>query len=79
MEQTNQASDGSKDLSKELWREYQFGAVTYRIVAPVRLWTGKTTHRVLDADGVVHCVPAVGEYNCVLRWQPRNAAEPVQF
>jgi hypothetical protein len=38
-----------------------------------------TTHRVADIDGIVHCVPAPGEYGCVLRWQPRDAKEPVQF
>lgn len=68
-----------KDLTDEMWREYDFGGRTYRIVAPVALWIGTTTHRVLGADGTVHCAPAPGHHGCVLRWQPRNAGEPVQF
>jgi hypothetical protein len=79
MDQQNGQSDGSKDLTKEQWREYQFGAVTYRIAGPQKLWTGATTHRVLDADGIVHCVPCVGERDCVLRWKPKDDADPVQF
>ena len=27
----------------------------------------------------VHCLPAPGERGCVLRWQPRDVNEPVQF
>lgn len=69
----------AKDLSKELWREYDFGGRVYRIDEPVSLWIGKTTHRVLDAAGIVHCTPAPGEGGCVLRWCPRDSAEPVQF
>lgn len=76
-----------KDLTKEAWREYEFMYAidpsvvyrTYRITAPQTLWIGDTTHRVLDATGTVHCVPAPGERGCVLRWQPKNADEPVQF
>jgi hypothetical protein len=34
---------------------------------------------VLDADGIVHCVPCVGERDCVLRWKPKDDADPVQF
>jgi hypothetical protein len=68
-----------KDLSMELWREYDFGGRVYRIDAPHGLWIGATTHRVVDAAGVVHCVPSPGEKGCALRWQPRNAGAPVQF
>ena len=58
----------------ELWREYEFGTsadrFTYRILAPVTLWyhEGGTTHRVLDSEGVTHCVPAPGQNLCILRW-----------
>lgn len=69
----------SKSLTGESWREYDFGGRVYRIESPQALWIGTTTHRVLDAAGVVHCVPAPGEKGCVLRWQPKNAAEPIQF
>ncbi len=58
----------SKDISMEEWREYDFGGRVYRITSPVRLWVGDTTHRVLDALGVTHCVPTPGSYGCVLRW-----------
>jgi hypothetical protein len=68
-------------LQDEAWREYDFGGRTYRIESPVSLfWApGKTTHRVLDANGVVHCVPAPGERGCVLRWQTKDPSNPVQF
>ena len=68
-----------RDLSKEEYREYEFGGTTYRVTAPRKLWIGSTTHRVLDAEGIVHCVPAPGEKGCVLRWKPKDAGEPVQF
>ena len=68
-----------KDLTKEQWREYDFSGRIYRIEAPQQLFVGTTTHRVVDAAGVVHCVPSPGIEGCVLRWQPKNATEPVQF
>lgn len=68
-----------KDLTKEAWREYDFGGRIYRIDGPKSLYIGTTTHRVLDAVGVVHCVPAPGEKGCVLRWMPKDAADPIQF
>lgn len=54
----------------EEWREYDFGRRVYRIDKPVTLWTrpGGTTHRVLDSEGVTHCVPAPGQFGCALRW-----------
>ncbi len=71
----------SGDLRKEEYREYEFpDGKVYRINNPVTLFTrtGGTTHRVLDGNGVVHCVPFPGD-GVVLRWKPRDAAEPVQF
>ena len=81
-----------KDLRGEAWRSYQWDVYdrdldgneqrrfcAHTITDPKELWVGATTHRVLDADGVVHCVPAPGERGCVLRWKPRDAAKPVQF
>lgn len=69
------------DLSAEIYREYDFGGRTYRISDPVTLFTrlGGTTHRVLDKNGVVHCVPAVGQNGCVLRWVNKDAKNPVNF
>lgn len=59
--------EAPKDITVEEWREYDFGGRVYRIDAPQKLWIGTTTHRVLDAHGIVHCVPAPGFSGCVLR------------
>jgi hypothetical protein len=75
-------TDEPKDLTKEARREYDYGGGhVYMIVGPQKLWVGKTTHRVLDSEGVVHCVPfpTCDGKAVFLRWYPRNAAEPVQF
>jgi hypothetical protein len=68
-----------RDISKEEWREYDFEGRVYRIAAPQQLFIGTSTHRVVDAEGLVHCVPAPGFQSCVLRWKPKQASEPVQF
>lgn len=74
-----------KDISDEQWREYTWHTgqgsvnVTYRITNPVALYVGKTTHRVLDTEGIVHCIPTVGERGCSLRWKVKDGAEPVRF
>jgi hypothetical protein len=54
----------------EKWREYDFAGRVYRIERPVSVefYEGSTTHRVTDAAGVTHCVPAPGVGDCVLRW-----------
>lgn len=72
------------DISDELWREYDFGVYgqrVYRIDNPTQLYMrlGGSTHRVVDDKGVVHCVPAPGQFGCVLRWKPRDPEFPVQF
>lgn len=64
------------DVSTEQWREYDFAGRVYRIVAPSQLYVGTTTHRVVDVQGVTHCVPAPGHHGCVLRWL---ANPPVTF
>jgi hypothetical protein len=69
----------ARDISKELWREYDFGGRVYRIDEPKQLFIGTTTHRVVDGKGMVHCAPSPGVEGCVVRWQPRDAKEPVQF
>lgn len=72
----------SGDLRDEEYREYvlESGKV-YRIVAPQTLWVrmGGNTHRVLDSEGVVHCVPGPGYRNAVLRWKPKSGTDPVAF
>ena len=75
--------DGLKldDLTCELYREYDFGGRVYRISDPVGLYIrdGGTTHRVVDVDGMTHCVPTVGVNGCALRWIDRDPATPVKF
>ena len=70
-----------QDLTQEFWREYDFAGRTYRIDVPVKLYMrpGGSTHRILDKEGVMHCVPAPGNGDCVLRWKPVNPEKPVQF
>lgn len=55
----------------EEWREYDFGGRVYRIERPIAVLfhEGGTTHRVADANGIVHCVPAPGVQGCALRWK----------
>ncbi len=76
-------SDGLKsfDISHELWREYDWNGRVYRIVNPTMLFLrpGGSTHRVVDLNGVVHCVPSVGVFGCVLRWKNPDGKPPVNF
>lgn len=75
----------SSDLTVEEWREYEWGQLnsrlTYRITNPVMLVTrpGGTTHRVVDGNGVTHCLPAPGQLGCVLRWKSKDPSKPVEF
>jgi len=68
-----------KDITTELWREYDFANRIYRIIEPVALWVGTSTHRVLDVSGIVHCLPSVGYHGCILRWQNKDPKVPVNF
>lgn len=69
------------DITVEAWREYDFGGRVYRIENPVDLYMrpGGTTHRVVDAQGIAHCVPAPGQLGCVLRWKSQPGLPPVKF
>jgi len=70
------------DLRTEAWREYDFGGRTYRIDNPLKLFIRRgsgTTHRILDKNNVVHCVPTVGQNGCVLRWQNKDKNQPCEF
>ena len=69
------------DISHEMWREYDWNGRIYRINNPITLYlrSGGTTHRVVDKDGVAHCVPSVGVLGCVLRWQNPPGTKPVNF
>ena len=73
-----------QDISAEAWRCYRWTdhldrPVEYTISDPHLLYVGKTTHRVVDMQGIVHCVPNIGYFGCVLRWSNRDAKHPVQF
>lgn len=70
-----------KDITCELWREYDFSGRIYRIENPKQLFwrDGGTTHRIVDSDGIVHCVPAPGFFGCILRWKSIDANKPVEF
>ena len=57
------------DITVEEWREYDYGGRVYRIEKPTKLYISKTTHKVVDSSGVVHCVPAPGHNGCALRWK----------
>lgn len=72
---------GPYDVSDEEWREYEWEdngkMYMYRINKPRRLFfrqTG-TTHRVIDENKVVHCIPAPGNRGCVLRWYSPTGPE----
>lgn len=69
------------DITTEEWREYDFCGRVYRITNPKTLFyrPGGTTHRVVDSDGVAHCVPVPGEKGCVLRWKNKDTQNPVNF
>lgn len=94
MSQENQAAQEASakkliemDISKELWREYDWAEPVsgqrrvYRIEKPVKVlfYRGCTTHRVIDSEGIAHCVPAVGYYGCALRWKNSDPAKPVNW
>jgi hypothetical protein len=64
---------------EEAWREYSFKDRVYRINSPKALYVGTTTHRVVDDEGVVHCVPAPGFNGCVVRWLPKEGAREAAF
>lgn len=71
---------GPLSLTDEEYREYDFGGRLYRIDKPVALYyrVGGSTHRVVDSQGVTHCVPAPTTENaCVLRW--KASPNPVSF
>lgn len=73
---------GPKDLTVEDYREYAdlTNGTVYRINNPVALYfrEGGTTHRVVDANGVVHCVAYGPGQAVVLRWKNKGAT-PVSF
>lgn len=88
---TKPARTHCRSVTDELWREYEyFGPVVgddegvqslYHIDHPVMVYfrPDGRFHRILDSEGIVHCVPAPGQFGCVLRWMPKDAKNPVQL
>lgn len=75
----------SKDLRKESFRRYEWidpvtgNTMMHEIREPVTLFAGKTTHRILDTNGLVHFVPSVGYFGCVLLTENKDKSNPVNF
>jgi hypothetical protein len=86
-EDVNSAGLKKFDVGDEDWREYNFvdpdsgKRVTYKIIEPkeVYFYNGSSTHRVVDNNGVVHCVPSVGRMGCVLTWKPKSGKPAVAW
>lgn len=76
---TENAVPQGRDLSDEQYREYDFpNGRLYRIENPKTLFVGSTCHRVVDSQGMVHCMLFPGN-GVVLRWKPRDPNNPVKF
>jgi len=71
-----------KDLSKEAYRIYKWidpvmgKECRHQIDEPVALFVGKTTHRVLDTNGLVHFVPRIAYFGCVLLTYNKDQTGP---
>lgn len=65
-----------KAVDGESYREYDMGDRVYRIEKPVRVYPLIGVHKVVDAAGVAHVVPAPGFKGCVLRIGPKQSAAP---
>lgn len=68
-------------IVNEEWREVRTAHMTYRIEEPVTLVRrkGGTTHRVIDAQGVVHCYPAPETGISVIKWKAKPGKQAVEF
>lgn len=79
---SNQTNILPKDITSEIYREYNLGnGRFYRIEDPQELYVGATTHRVVDKDGVAHCIPfpAAGNQVITLKWKNRDGKPRVNF
>jgi len=77
----NESKYTEQDLSCEEYREIVTRDGVYRIDAPVKLIRrdGGSTHRVVDATGVVHCYVAPESGLSVTRWKAKDPTKPVSF
>ena len=70
------------DISTEEVRVYEVaGAGEYRIANPVGVYLreGGTTHRVVDSQGICHCIPFPNEGRTVIRWQNKDLRVPCNW
>lgn len=69
------------DISDEAYREIVYPDRVYRIENPMKLIfrKGGSTHRVVDANGVVHCYAAPESGKITLRWKAKDGLAPVRF
>ena len=87
IEQANDSGLKKFPLGDEAWRKYTWidpesnKRVAHTVHNPVDVYfyKGSTTHRVVDVEGVVHCVPSVGVFGCVLTWKNKDGKPAVQW
>lgn len=71
-----------RDISTEEVRVYETAGIgEYRIAQPVGVYLreGGTTHRVVDRQGVCHCIAFPNEGRTVLRWQNKDLTVPCNW
>jgi len=70
-----------RDISYELWREYQYGGNVIHIDQPQFLVIHKNDlyHRIVAPNGVTHIFPSPGFHGCVLRIKNSSSVPPVMF
>lgn len=77
----------SYNIGKELYRIYEWtdpisgNQIKHTVNRPVILFyeSGHSCHRVVDANDIVHCVPAVGYFGCIVYWENADKDNPVNF
>jgi len=75
----------AKDLKKELFRRYEWidpvtgNLMLHEIQEPQVVYLGNTTHRILDTNGLVHFVPSIGYFGCVLVTQNKDQSKPCNW
>lgn len=69
------------DISDEEYRTIVTKEQTYKIENPVTLIfrKGGSTHRVVDANGLVHCYPAPETGKSILQWKAKEGKSPVRL
>lgn len=71
-----------RDISTEEVRVYETAGIgEYRISNPVGVYLreGGTTHRIVDSQGICHCIAFPNEGRTVLRWQNKDLTVPCNW